>query len=301
MKEIIFITKQGVKLKRKDNQIIAVLNEEIIARFPINRIKKVFILGNIEITMPAVNFLLSNNIEVYLLTNTGKFKGIITNTKLESNYNLRLKQYQLFIDDGKNLQGAKYFVLKKIENIEKFIQYNLDELKNALILSNSYNEILGIEGTASSIFFSAFKERLNDKNLGFNKREYRPANDPVNALLSFSYSLFYSLLFSILQAKGFDVYIGYLHKKRGTHAVLVSDFIEIFRVDISNFVLLIFNNKILTKDDFDRTSNGVYLKQESLKKFLEVFKGNFIDNKKYLIQADKEISDFSEFLDKNTK
>ncbi|NPA51790.1 MAG: CRISPR-associated endonuclease Cas1 [Aquificae bacterium] len=295
MKEIIFITKQGTKLKRKDNQIIAILGTEKIGAFPINRIKKIFLFGNIEITMPAVNFLLSKNAEIYLLSQVGNFKGLITNTKLESNYNLRLTQYRAFINENSNLETAKFFVLKKIISIEKFTQTDLKELKNGLSNAKRYKEILGIEGTASAFFFDTFRKNLKI-NLGFKKREYRPAKDPVNALLSFVYSLFYSLLFSFIKAKGFDPYIGYLHRKRGTHAVLASDFMEIFRVELSKFILILFNNEVFTPADFEKSTRGVYLKEESLRKFLEIFKENFIDQNKYISKMEQATNEFIKVL-----
>ncbi len=296
MRDLIFITRQGTKIRRKDNQIVVYLNDNKIGAFPINQIKKLFLFGNIEISMPSINFLLSRDAEIYLLSNTGKFKGLITNTKLESNYNLRLKQYHSLINPTQNLKMAKYFVFRKIETIEKFTGTKLSDLKNLLMNSENYNEILGIEGTASAFFFTVLREELKDKNIGFEKREYRPAKDPVNASLSLVYSLYYSLLFSILQAKGYDPYIGYLHKKRGSHAVLVSDFMELFRVDLSKFVIVMFNNEFISKDNFTISSNGCYLKEDSLKKFLQAFKENYIDNKKYQSEMEKETKQFAEIL-----
>jgi CRISPR-associated protein Cas1 len=301
MKEIIFVITQGSKIKRKDNQIVVFSGEEKIGAFPINRIKNVFIFGNIEISMPAVNFLLSKDVDIYLLSATGKFKGIISNTKLKSNYNLRLNQYQVFIDTQKNLNTAKFFVLNKLQQIEKYTGTDLSYLKNSILNAKRYNEVLGIEGTASAFFFNELKNQIENKNLRFEKREYRPAKDPVNAVLSFVYSLFYGFLFSFLQAKGFDPYIGYLHKKRGTHAVLVSDFMELFRVELTKFAVVVFNKKFLTEEDFKNSSNGVYLKEESLKKFLELFKTNFIEGNKYISLMEKSVQIFIEFLEKEVK
>ena len=296
MKETVFITKQGIRIKRKDNQIVAFLKDEKVWSFPINRIKNVFIFGNIEISMPAINFLLSKDVDIYLLSHTGKFKGVITNTKLESNYTLRLKQYKAFVDEEKRLKIAKFFVLKKLESIERFTNTDLLDLKRNLINAQSYNEILGIEGTVSSFFFSNFKERLKKKDLGFRKREYYPPKDPINAILSLVYSLFYSLLFSVLQANGFDPYISFLHRKRGTHASLVSDFMEIFRVELSNFVLAVFNAEVLSKEDFEYKKEGCHLKNEKLKQFLEIFKENFIDNGFYISKTKKAFEEFMKVL-----
>ncbi len=281
MKEIIFITKQGTKIRRKDNQIVLTENNHKTWAFPINRIGKLFIFGNIEISMPAINFLLSKNSDIYLLNLNGKFKGIITNTKLSSNYNLRLKQYEILRNPKKSLILAKFFVEEKIKGIEKLMGQDLKYYKDSLKHAKNYNEILGIEGSVSNLFFNFLKEILIDKNLGFQKREYRPSNDPVNATLSLVYSLFYSFIYSYLTAKGFDPYIGYLHKKRGTHAVLASDVMEIFRPKLSIIVIDMFNNKVLSKQDFNTTNKGCYFKEESLKNFLKIFHKSFIDNDNY--------------------
>lgn len=297
MKEIIFITKQGTKIKRKENQIILTENNEKIWAFPINRIDKLFIFGNVEISMPAINFLLSKNSNIYLLSLNGKFKGIITNTKLSSNYNLRLKQYEVLKNPKKSLSLAKFFVKEKIEGIENLMNKELKHYKNSLKYADSYNEILGIEGNVSNLFFSFLKDVLLDRSLGFQKREYRPSKDVVNATLSLIYSLFYSLIFSYLTAKGFDPYIGFLHKKRGTHAVLASDVMEIFRPQLSIIVIDMFNNKILSKEDFDITDKGCYFKEESLKKFLKIFHKNFIDNEKYKKDLETAVDKFLENLE----
>jgi len=297
MKEIIFITKQGTKVKRKDNQIILTKNDEKIWAFPINRIDKLFIFGNIEISTPAINFLLSKNSDVYLLNLNGKFKGLITNTRLSSNYNLRLKQYEILKNQKKSLLLAKFFVKEKIEEIEKLTKEDLSHYKNSLKYANTYNEILGIEGSASVFFFSFLKTLLLDKNLGFEKREYKPAKDVVNATLSLMYSLFYGFIFSYLTAKGFDPYIGFLHKKRGTHAVLASDIMEMFRPKLSIIVIDMFNRNVLSREDFETINKSFYFKENSLRKFLKIFHHNFIENEKYKELLEKNINKFIKILE----
>ncbi|WP_457626010.1 CRISPR-associated endonuclease Cas1 [Persephonella sp.] len=291
MKEIIFITRQGVKLKRKDNQIVAVQEGKKISVFPVNRIDKLFLFGSVEITTSAVSFLLSKNVDIFLLSYSGRLKGVIT-SPLRSNYTLRLKQYEAFISP-KNIEIAKFFVFQKIKEIEKFINRQLPELKDKLMNTQDYAEILGIEGRASTLFFDRFKDFLKIKDLRFEKREYNPPPDPVNALLSLSYSIFYSLLFSITLSKGYDPYIGFLHKKRGTHGAFVSDIMEVFRVDLTRFVGALFNTGIITGEDFENNS-GYLLKNDSLKKFIRIYHENVIQNEIYM----KKINQIFQQLEK---
>ncbi|SNZ09113.1 CRISP-associated protein Cas1 [Persephonella hydrogeniphila] len=293
MKEIVFITKQGVKLKRKDNQIVAVYERNKISSFPVNRIDKLFLFGNVEITTSAVSFLLSKNVDIFLLSYSGRLKGVIT-SPLRSNYTLRLKQYEAFTSP-RNIEIAKFFVFQKIKEIEKFIGKQFTELRNKLLGTKDYSEILGIEGRASALFFEKFKEFLDNKNLQFEKREYNPPPDPVNALLSLSYSIFYSLLFSITLSKGYDPYISFLHRKRGTHGAFASDIMEIFRVDLTKFVGVLFNTGIITGEDFENDSEYL-LKNNSLKKFIRIYHENVIQNETYLKKINQVFQQLEKIL-----
>jgi hypothetical protein len=77
--------------------------------------------------------------------------------------------------------------------------------------------------------------------------------------------------------------------------------LELFRVELTKFAVVVFNKKFLTEEDFKNSSNGVYLKEESLKKFLELFKTNFIEGNKYISLMEKSVQIFIEFLEKEVK
>jgi len=296
MKEIFFITKQGSKIRRKDNQIVVYLNDEKITGIPISRIESMFIFGNIEISTPAVNFLLSRNVDIFLLNLSGRLKGVITPIYLRSNNNFRIKQYKAYLNEKKNLEVSKFFVKKKLMEIQKFINKDLSEYLIRIDLLTSYNELLGIEGALTQKFFDYFRDFLSDKSLGFNGRNYNPPQDPVNSLLSLSYTLIYSLLFPVVVSKGLDPYLGFLHKKRGTHAAFVSDVMEIFRVDITKFVGILFNKNLIVLEDFNTDINSFRLKEKSLRKFLKIFNENYIESDIFKQNVGKIIKELEEIL-----
>ncbi len=278
MKEIIYVLKQGSKIRRKDNQLIVFLDEIKIAEFPVNIIECLFIFGNIEITTSAVNFLLSKNIDIYLVNNSGKLKGIISSTNVKSNFNLRIRQYKAHFDNKKNIEMVKFFVNEKLLEICKLSDINYNEWSLRLKNATSYNEILGIEGSISHTFFKWFKEYIGKNRLGFEKRQYNPAPDPVNSVLSFTYTLIYNLLYSKVLAKGYDPYLGFLHKKKGTHAAFVSDVMESFRPEVTKFVGDLIKDEILTEADFVPDLKTFYFKESSLKNYLRIFNEEFLKN-----------------------
>ncbi len=69
-----------------------------------------------------------------------------------------------------------------------------------------------MEGAGSAAYFRSVGAFLMDqKQWPFPGRVKRPPTDPVNALLSFGYSLLTNTIANAIQLVGFDHFVGYLH------------------------------------------------------------------------------------------
>ena len=104
----------------------------------------------------------------------------------------------------------------------------------------------------------------------FTGRKKRPPTDPVNAILSLSYTMIFNELSSLLDGLGLDPYLGYFHNVNYGRASLAADLIEEFRAPIADrFTLNLINNRIVGKKDFytNPKGAGVYLKREALKRY----------------------------------
>ena len=77
--------------------------------------------------------------------------------------------------------------------------------------ATSLDSIRGIEGEAARRYFSVFNVMLKNNKMTFRGRVKYPPTDPVNALLSFSYSLITNECISALTSVGLDPYVGFLH------------------------------------------------------------------------------------------
>ena len=86
--------------------------------------------------------------------------------------------------------------------MEKYIQLLPDK--------QTPNEILGIEGICSNIYFRAFGQMLKCE-FHFQGRNRRPPKDPVNVLLSLAYTFLTKEVCSVLEAESFEPYLGFLH------------------------------------------------------------------------------------------
>jgi CRISPR-associated protein Cas1 len=104
----------------------------------------------------------------------------------------------------------------------------------------------------------------------FDRRQRRPAPDPVNALLSLGYTMLYNEISSLLDGIGFDPYLGFFHQPHYGHATLASDLMEEFRSPLTDrFTLSLINNRVLQEEDFflHEPSKSVYLKDEARKRY----------------------------------
>ncbi len=273
MQRNLFVT-QNCIIKR-DKKSLKIELEEGNKIVPISIIDNVFIFGSaINLTSGARGLLLDNNHDIFFYTNSYKLQGVLSSTKLKSNYKNRLYQYK----NMENLDIAKFIVAEKIEQIAKIfgkkIRHRTMYEKNTVTklieqayLASTLNELLGVEGSASGYMFAMLRRAFEKIGVDFPKREYRPPKDRVNGLLSFTYTLYSSVLYSLVLAEGLDPYIGILHKKRGTHFAFVSDLIEYDRPFLSAWVFDQYVRKNISDDDFD----GIYLTYEGRKKFLVHF------------------------------
>ena len=133
--------------------------------------------------------------------------------------------------------------------------------------------ILGLEGAGSAAYFRFFGKFLsNQEQWPFAQRIKRPPTDPVNALLSFGYSLLTNKVADAVQLVGFDHFVGYLHSSTYGRPALALDMLEEFRpVIVDSVVLTLLNNRMLTPNDFVVEVGAYRLKQEPRKIFFTKF------------------------------
>lgn len=128
--------------------------------------------------------------------------------------------------------------------------------------------LLGIEGAWAARYFRALRYFL-PAWCGFDKRNKRPPKDPVNAILSLTYTLAMEKVNSALVKRGFDLAFGVLHEDTDFRPSLSCDLLELFRPQLDAWVVALFNAGILDTQHFaDAEPNGaVYLNAEGKKRF----------------------------------
>ncbi|MDD2435320.1 MAG: type I-C CRISPR-associated endonuclease Cas1c [Bacilli bacterium] len=286
----LYITNPDRYLSLDGETVVVLQDNQKIARVPLHNLEEIITFGYTGASPALMGACAEKNISLCFLNNNGKFLARITG-KVYGNVLLRKEQYRISNNLDISNKIAKNMVFAKVYNskwiIERAIRdypYLLD-IKNlkkkSEFLSKSLTEIRncenldtlrGIEGQASSMYFSIFDELIlqQKEDFYFKTRNRRPPTDNVNAMLSLAYTLLASMCASALETVGLDPYVGFLHRDRPGRISLALDLMEEFRgVLADRFVITLINKKNIKANDFITKENGaVIFKEEGLKKFL---------------------------------
>jgi CRISPR-associated protein Cas1 len=127
----------------------------------------------------------------------------------------------------------------------------LDQARTA----RSLESLRGFEGKAGADYWAAFRKLLAN-DMGFRGRQYYPPPDPINALLSFGYSLLLKDVTAAVQLVGLDPYLGFFHTIDYGRPSLALDMMEEFRpVLVDPLVLDMVNKGQVTAASFERTGD----------------------------------------------
>jgi len=228
-------------------------------RYPLRKIDFLILADEIVFDTKTISYITKNDTSILIYNKGFSFIHPI------SSKNAQLKKAQYLALD-KRIQIAKWIVLGKIKSSFIKIEFDIKKLQEA----KTIEEILGIEGAFSKIYFSKYFS-LFPKDLRPKKRTKHPPKDVVNAMLSFVYTILYYEITNELIKFGFEPQIGYLHEPFRSHNALSSDILEFFRAKVDEFVLELFLSEKLKKADFTSEYRLKEQKRKELWKEIKIF------------------------------
>lgn len=244
------------------------------------------LFGNVQISAQAIRELASREVPVIHLSYGGWLNAVTTATP-HKNIELRRAQFAAANDKEKCLKLARSFVSGKVYNQRTLLRRNAKELPNDSLvflremrrksnLASNLQELLGMEGAAAREYFSKFslmfKQNGEHSAFDFTTRNRRPPKDPINALLSFLYSMLTKEMLVTLIGIGFDPYLGFYHQPRYGRPALALDLMEEFRPLVADSVIIgLINTGEIRKQDFITRLTGCALTDSGRKRVIEAF------------------------------
>ena len=254
-----------------------------LTKFPFQKLFALFIVGHISITTPLIEKCRQSGVALVVMKPNLRPVFFWSNSA-EANYLLRKRQFEYPKDD---LSVAKVIVYNKVLNQMAILQktrrkdsLTLDAIaqcEDALKTINeteTYNQLLGLEGVVARTFFSAYFQDLDWKG-----RHPRMKSDPINVTLDIGYTILFNFVESFVRLFGFDVYVGVYHRLCFHRKSLICDLIEPFRCIIEHVTLLAFNRKQFTDKDFIIVKREYHLKYDRCADYYKVFFNALIKRK----------------------
>ncbi len=285
----LYVQARGAKVTKSGETLEVHVEDQKVATARLGETSQVVLQGSVYLTAPALHELMAREIPVTWLSFGGWFLGHTVGLG-HKNVEIRTAQYRASFDDRHCLRLARGLVVAKIRNARTLLRRNwkrgelpenlLDEFRRDVEQADrasSLQTLLGVEGNAAARYFRNFREMLGDADgvsgsFDFEKRNRRPPADPVNALLSYAYSLLTRAVTVALTAVGFDAYRGFYHQPRYGRPALALDLMEPFRPLIADSsVIMAINNAEVRPSDFLSVAGSVSLTSDGRKRFIAGF------------------------------
>lgn len=288
----VVVSEHGYKIKSKKG-VIVIKREGEKYYFSPKEIEQLIVAGDALITSGAIRLMVRNNVDVVFVENNPKlFARVVRN---DYNYITELHRKQIVMTEGRKLELAKNIVETLIYNKIRMLQQItknrgvdfdedinfLNELKDSVENVASKNILMGLEGEATKVYFSALRNVI-PKELGFIRRVRHPPMDPVNSMLSYGYTVLFSRVSFALMLAGLNVFEGLLHESYRDRMALAYDAMEEFRQPIVDRVIItMIVRNMVGEDDFKIRKDMCYMEEDFKKKYLEMLYSRFEDTYHY--------------------
>lgn len=288
----LYIQQYNAKLAKKGETLEVSKDDHVIATARIGEVSQVVLQGNVYITAPCLQELMQRGIPVTWHSYGGYFFGHTLGNG-HKNVELRTAQYRASFDPHVCLRLARGFVAAKIANSRTQLRRNwkpeekperllgdMKRVQQQALRAHDLESLLGIEGNAAAMYFGHFRNTLKpaateDEPIlafDFTQRNRRPPADPVNAMLSFAYTMLARTFTVTLQAVGFDPFRGFYHQPRYGRPALALDMMEPFRPLLADStVIQVINNGEVHPSDFVNAAGSVNLTSDGRKRFIAAF------------------------------
>lgn len=284
----VYVTTEGAGVRKDGENLVAEVEGQEKARVPLHMLASVVVFGSIFVSPGLIGACAAAGISIVLLDRNGRFAARVEGP-VSGNVLLRRAQYRAA---DKPEEIVRSIVMGKIANQRSVLMRALrdygsgmDEAKRtgladavtrlAHILrriehSDTTSEAMrGSEGEAANVYFSVFDNliRVPEADMRWRGRSRRPPLDPVNALLSFLYTLLTHDCRSACESVGLDPAVGFLHRDRPGRPSLALDLMEELRPVLADrLAVSLINRRQLTSKDFDKRDGGAVLLGEDGRK-----------------------------------
>ncbi len=285
----LYVTTQGAYLRKQGDAVVVSVEKRDRLRLPLINISAICCFGRVACSPFLLGHCAKSGVSVSLMTASGRFLAAV-NGFTPGNVLLRREQYRRADDPTAAAVIARSCIIGKLANYRTVLRravrdqspsearHRIDTIASKMDMRLKtmkedlpLEQLLGVEGDASALYFSAFNDLITAQKeaFRFQGRNRRPPQDNVNAMLSFLYSMLANDLRGACEATGLDAAVGFLHRDRPGRPGLALDLMEEFRpILVDRLVLSLINRQQVKPTGFETDPGGGVRMTESVRREL---------------------------------
>jgi CRISP-associated protein Cas1 len=286
----LYVTTENASLRKDGENLVAEVDSVERARVPLHMLASVAVFGAIFVSPALMAACAAAGITIVLLDRNGRFQARIEGP-VTGNVLLRRAQYRA---SDRPEEIVRSIVIGKIANQRSVLMRSLRDygpefseqdraaiiavterlariIRRVELADERLDELRGSEGEAANFYFSVFDHliRSPDEAMRWKGRSRRPPLDPVNALLSFLYTLLAHDCRSACESVGLDPAVGFLHRDRPGRPSLALDLMEEMRPVLADrLALSLINRRQLRAKDFETRDGGALMMSDDARKLV---------------------------------
>lgn len=286
----LYVTTEGAWLHKDGENLVMEVEGTVRARLPVHMLEHVVCLGRVMMSPALMGHCTASGICVSFLSASGRFLARVEGP-VSGNVLLRREQYRRSDDAAGSAAVVRNLLIGKVHNQRAVVsrarrdhgdklpgqalaaledaQQQLGRIITRLLHEATIERLRGLEGEAAQRYFAVFDHliRVPVPALRFNGRSRRPPRDPVNALLSFLYTLLTHDCRGALESVGLDPAVGFLHRDRPGRPSLALDLLEELRPMLADrLALSLINRQQVGERDFVQMDSGAVQMREDARK-----------------------------------
>lgn len=261
---VVALLEAGLRLRVRSGALEVVKGSDTLHTLQPHEVDEVQVHGSTEVSAAARRLLLREGIDLVFVNADGTWLGRLVGPGSRQGER-RLAQYRLVAEPERRLGLARAVVASKITNQRALLLHRQRWLRDeelAEVLTTlralasragaapSLDVLRGLEGLAARRYFQGLGRALTNELFSFDGRNRRPPRDPINALLSFGYTLLVIKVEAAVRRAGLDPFLGCLHEATRGAPAMALDLAEELRPAVDGVVLTLVNRKQLTPEDF---------------------------------------------------
>jgi len=317
----LYVTQHGTQVHKDSDRLLVKRGDEVSDAVPLIKVEQVVLVGRgVSLTTSALHALTRRGVDIVYLSGGGRFLSRVIGQEHKHSH-LRQQQAVLIENPDFSLAAARGIVRGKVTNQRVLVQRHaegapwsksalsgMDEMRRRAEQAHNLDELRGFEGQGAKEYFGLFRRLLrppvDGKSWGFERRAYYPPPDPINALLSFSYSMLLRDVTTACELIGLDPYLGFFHVIDYGRPSMALDLMEEFRPVIADSIVLeAVNRPFVALQDFEAvdlseaeeerpadpnnlgagqepraSTQAVYLAKEGREKLIQLYEARVTDN-----------------------